>query len=283
MDKEKELSGPMRVALYIRVSTEEQAERFGIPMQKESLLGLIKSRGKLADGSDALMLAGEKYIYIDDGVSGTIPLNERPAFSRLKEDIANAPEGNKPFEVVAVFKIDRFARRLKILLDVIEFFDEYDIKFLSANESIDTSTPFGKAILGIIGVIAELELETIKLRTQAGREEALKQGKAMGAVAPYGFRKDSEGRLERFDSEAEIVERIFDLFVKEKMSVQAIASLLTKENILSPAAAAVYYRKRKNANKITPKEFWRAERIMDILKDERYIGTNYYNRYGVDG
>ncbi len=269
--------------MYIRVSTEEQAERYGIALQKESLMGLIKSRGKLANGSDALMLAGENYIYIDDGISGTTPLDERPAFSQLKEDILNAPDGSKPFDIVAVFKIDRFARRLKILLDVIDFFDDYDIKFLSANESIDTSTPFGKAILGIIGVIAELELENIKLRTQAGREEAVKAGKAMGAVAPYGFIKDAEGRLARLDPEAQCVERIFELFVREQMSTQGIATLLTKEGVLSPAASAVYHGKRKNVNKVTPKEFWRAEIIMKILKDERYVGNYYYNRFGKKG
>jgi site-specific DNA recombinase len=283
MDKTTESSVPKRTALYIRVSTEEQVERYGIPLQKEALLSLIKSRSRLMGGDNAMVLAGEQYIYIDEGISGTIPVDERPAFSRLKEDIVNAPQGSKPFDMVAVFKIDRFARQLRILLNVIDFFEDYDIKFLSVNESIDTSTPFGKAILGIIGVIAELELETIKLRTQAGREQALKEGKAMGGSAAYGFIKNDEGRLERFEPEAKIVERIFDLFVREKRSTQYIASIFAKERILSPAASAVFHGKKKNANKITPNDFWRAERIMRILRDERFIGINYYNRWAKKG
>ena len=147
-------------------------------------MALIRSRGKLASGEDALIFAGEKYVYLDDGISGTMPLDERPGFSQMKEDIINAPDGAVPFDAVAVFKIDRFARKLKILLEVIDFFEAYEIKFISVNESIDTTTPFGKAILGIVGVIAELELETIKLRTQAGREEAVKHGVAMGGFMP---------------------------------------------------------------------------------------------------
>ncbi len=280
MTNKKDVPSGMRVAFYVRVSTDEQAERYGVSLQIESLKGLIKSRGKLENGSDALIFAGDEYLYRDDGVSGTIPLDDRPAFARLKEDIVNAPEGNKPFDMVAVFKIDRFARKLKILLDVIDFFEAYDIKFISANESIDTSTPFGKAILGIIGVIAELELENIKLRTQAGREQAAKVGKAMGPSSPYGYIKNEEGRLIIFEPEAEMVRTIFGMFVEDKSTTQEIANWLKEHKHLSPAASAVYYGKRKKVQKKkNTNEFWRAEAVAVILKDERYIGTNYYNRY----
>jgi site-specific DNA recombinase len=274
-----ETTATVKAALYIRVSTEEQADRFGPSLQKEALLNLIKSKGKLPNGSEAMVLAGEEYIYLDDGISGTTIPDERPGFSQLKEDIANAPEGSRPFDIVLVFKIDRFARKLKILLEVIEFFEKHEIRFASAHESIDTSTPFGKAMLNIIGVIAELELENIKLRTQAGREEAAKLGKAMGSTAPFGFKKDSMGMLERFEPEADIVVRIFDVFVNERRSAEYIAKLLTKEKVLSPMASAAFHAKRKYSKKKTPNEFWRAEKVMDILRDERYIGMNYYNRW----
>ena len=278
MSREQEIQSGMRVAFYLRVSTEEQVERYGLSLQEESLKGLIKSRGKLSNGSDALIFAGEEYIYRDEGISGTVPLDERPAFAKLKEDIVNAPEGNRPFDMIAVFKIDRFARKLKILLDVIEFFEEYDIKFMSANESIDTSTPFGKAILGIIGVIAELELENIKLRTSAGREQAVKLGKAMGPYSPFGYIKDSNGRLEILEKEAEIVRMIFDTFVEEKQTTQEIATWLIKNKYLSPSASATFYGKRKSPNKKNPNEFWRADSIASIIKNEQYIGNNYYDR-----
>ena len=178
-----------RVALYLRVSTDDQVDKYGLDAQRTAIEALIKSKGQFEDGRDKMMLAGKAYEYIDDGISGTTKMDERPEFTRLKEDVLNAPRGQKPFDLIAVYRIDRFARKLKILMDILNFFEEYDIEFLSANESIDTSTPFGRAMLGIMGVIAELELETIKERTQKGREEANLKGVFMGSHPPYGYTK----------------------------------------------------------------------------------------------
>ena len=180
----------IRTALYLRVSTDDQIEKYGIGLQKDAIEGIIKSKGQLDNGTPAMVLAGKQYIYEDKGVSGTTPLDERPAFLQMKEDIEDAPKGETPFDIVAVYKIDRFARKLRILLDVIDYFEEHNIQFISANESIDTSTPFGKAMLGIIGVIAELEIETTKARTQAGVVQARNRGVYMGANAPYGYKKN---------------------------------------------------------------------------------------------
>jgi len=279
MTNRQDTNETLRVALYIRVSTDEQVERFGIPLQKDALMSLIKSRTGLAGGKDALVLAGEEYVYIDQGISGTTPLDERPEFARLKEDILLAPEGSRPFDIVAVYKIDRFARKLKILLEVIDFLEGHDIKFISINESIDTSTPFGRAILGIIGVIAELEIETIKMRTQAGREQAVKTGGVMGSSACYGFTKDDSGRHQIFEKEAEVVRMIFRMLVVEKQSVYQIAKYLGKHNYLSPEASAIANKKRTGAiKKKNPITFWRPERVRMILQDERYIGHYYYNK-----
>ncbi len=158
----------IRVAVYLRVSTEDQIERYGLPMQKDAVMSLIKSKGRDADNKPRMVFAGDQYLYQEEGISGTTKLFERPAFSRLIEDITTAPKGKKPFDAVAVYKIDRFARKLSVLLDTVSFFEQYDIMMLSANESIDTSTPFGRAVLGIIGVIAELEIETFKERSLGG-------------------------------------------------------------------------------------------------------------------
>lgn len=267
-----------RVALYLRVSTDDQVEKYGIDLQKTSLEGLLKSKGKLFDGRDKMILS-EKHIYIDQGVSGTTDVDSRPAFSKLKEDILMAPEGQKPFDIVAVYKIDRFARRLKILLDVIDFFEEHDIQFMSANESIDTSTPFGKAMLGIVGVIAELEIETTKERTQAGREEAVKTGVIMGANAFYGYEKNVDKTLIILPEEAEIVKKIFTEFVDQRKSAQQIADSLTSDEILSPEASAVKHSKRKGEiKKKNSLYFWRAEKVRDILSNEVYIGNYYFNK-----
>lgn len=279
MENANNTNETLKVALYIRVSTDEQVERFGIPLQKEALLALIKSRGKLAGGRDALIKAGETeedYIYIDQGISGTIPLDERPAFGQLKEDIIDAPQGKRPFDIVAVYKIDRFARKLKVLLDVIDFFDKHGIKFISINENIDTSTPFGKAILGIIGVIAELELETIKLRTDGGKEQAVKNGVAMGSSASYGFEKDEDRRYKILEKEAKVVRMIFKMLTVDKQSVYQIAKYLKEHEYPSPGASVIINKKSAGEiRKKNPINFWRPERVRIILQNEKYIGDYY--------
>ena len=269
----------LRVAFYLRVSTEEQAEKYGLDAQKAAVEGVIRSRGKLKNGEDALKLTDQKFVYVDDGISGTTELDERPAFARLKEDILNTPEGQKPFDMVAVYKLDRFARRLKILIEVIDFFEDKGIKFISATESIDTSTPFGRAMLGIMGVIAELELETIRERMFRGKEQAIIQGVFMGTHPRFGYKKDEDGRLAILEEEAEIVRRIFSMFVVEKISVQKIADKLTEDEILSPDASAIKNGKRKGSiQKKNAPTFWRQERIREILSDEVYTGTYYYDK-----
>lgn len=269
----------LKVALYLRVSTEDQAEKYGLDAQKVAIKGILQSRGRLKSGQEKVVLAGSPYEYVDDGVSGTKELDERPAFARLKEDVLNAPEGEKPFDVVAVYRIDRFARKLRILMDVIQFFEKYNIQFISANESIDTSTPFGRAMLGIMGIIAELELETIHERTEKGREQAIQAGVFMGSHPPFGYRKDKDGRLEIFQKEADIVKRIFTLFNIEKLSPQRIASFLGDEEILSPDASAVKYGKRRGTSRKTNSpHFWRAEQVRTILSDEIYTGILYQSK-----
>lgn len=131
----------LRVAFYIRVSTDDQVDKYGIDAQLSSLKSMIASSGTLSDGITAKMiLAGEQYIYKDLNVSGATELNERPAFSKLREDLEYSKDGSRLFDVVAVYRIDRFARKLKILLDIVDYFKSQKIDFISVNESIDTST-----------------------------------------------------------------------------------------------------------------------------------------------
>lgn len=269
----------LRVALYLRVSTDEQAEKYGIPAQKEAIEALIKSKGKFDDGRQKMILAGDEFVYIDDGVSGTTEMAERPALARLIEDLTHSPEGSPPFDLVAVYRIDRFARKLRILMDVLKLFEKYKVEFISANESIDTSTPFGRAMLGILGVIAELELETIKERTQKGKEQARIAGRYMGPNAPFGYRKDELGRLELLEEEARVVQDIFNYFVINKYTPQRIANILKEQEILTPDISAIHNKKRKgNSRRINPPTFWRSEKVKEILSNDIYTGVYYYNK-----
>jgi site-specific DNA recombinase len=268
-----------RVAIYLRVSTEDQVEKYGLDMQRDAIDALIKSKGRFEDNTERMVFAGDKYVYIDDGISGTTVISERPQFARLMEDILNAPEGKRPFDAVAVYKIDRFARKLSVLVDLIEFFENQGIQMLSANESIDTSTAFGRAVLGIIGVIAELEIETFKQRSADGRKAAIRKGVFMGEVPPYGYIKTPEKTLRILEEEAIVVREIFDMFLKQFMSPQQIADDLTKRKILSPSSSAIQYRKKSGSSrKKNADTFWSPLVIRKILFNEIYIGTYYYGK-----
>lgn len=274
MDENKEL--PKRVAVYIRVSTEDQAERFGIDLQKDAIDSLIASK-KHTD--QPYIFAGKEYMYVDDGISGTVELEERPAFSRLIEDVTLAPKGVRPFDAVAVYKIDRFARKLKILLGAIDVFEQNDLQFISVTESIDTSTPFGRAMLSIIGVIAELERDTISDRTSGGRVVAVKSGVHMGTGAPFGYAKDENKRLVILNEEEDVVKMIFDLYVVQKRSVYEIADHLTKNEYLVPEASAIKHSKHKRKARSKQKPFkWHPENLRRILKNEIYTGRAYYGK-----
>ena len=226
-----------------------------------------------------MIKADNACIYKDEGISGTKPLEERPGFSRLQEDILNSAGDEKPFDVVAVYKIDRFARKLRILLNAIDFFEKYGVKFVSANESIDTSTSFGRAILGIVGVLAELELDTIKERTLAGKKEAHLKGVYMGSTPKYGYIKDENGLLVIFDKEAQVVHEIFDMFVSGGSAPHGIAKILTDKKEPSPQVSAILHHKRKGTvTKESDIYFWRDSQIVKIIKDEVYIGKLYQGK-----
>lgn len=170
---------PLRVALYARVSTDEQAENDNLKPQIEFLqqwAALYKFE-----------VAG---LYIDDGVSGTIPLGDRPDGRRLLDD---ARVGR--FEVVAFKRVDRFVRRAEVLTDAYKTLDALGVSIRSATEPFDTSTPMGRFIMQLLGSLAELDKESLLDRLTTGRDYKARDGKWQGGWIPYGYDLDADGRL----------------------------------------------------------------------------------------
>jgi len=276
-DNQEEVKIPKRVALYVRVSSADQVEMYGVRMQKKALMALIESKGTYENSNIPRMVyAGTQYYYEDD-ITGASNLNERISFSRLIHDLASSDE--KPFDVLAVYKIDRIARSLKVLINALDIFKANGIELISANESIDTSTAFGRAILNIIGVIAELERETITQRTSDGKVVAVEDGVVMGSFATFGYRKDVKKKRQVFEEEAKYVRRIFIEYVHEGLSPEIIAQRLTQERVLSPRESAIHYGKMAaDSNKKNEIYFWSPTAIRKILSDEVYLGYYYHNK-----
>ena len=161
-----------KVAIYVRVSTTSQVdEGYSIDEQKAKLTSYCDIKDwNIYD------------IYTDGGFSGSN--TERPALEQLIRDAKR-----KLFDTVLVYKLDRLSRSQKDTLYLIEdVFLENDIEFVSLLENFDTSTPFGKAMIGLLSVFAQLEREQIKERMQLGKLGRAKSGKSMQwAKTSYGY------------------------------------------------------------------------------------------------
>lgn len=184
------------VGIYVRVSTTEQAEEgYSIEQQKDKL-------SKFCEIKDWNV----KDIYVDAGFTGSNI--KRPGMEKLISDIEN-----KNIDTVLVYKLDRLSRSQKDTLFLIEdVFIKNNIDFISLNENFDTSTPFGKAMIGILSVFAQLEREQIKERMHMGKVGRAKSGKAMGwAKVPFGYDYDSDsGNYLINQVQSMVVKRIFD-------------------------------------------------------------------------
>jgi DNA invertase Pin-like site-specific DNA recombinase len=115
-------------------------------------------------------IAGE---YVDSGISGT--KEKRPELDRLMADAHR-----RKFDVVAVWKFDRFARSVTHLLRALDTFRVLGVEFVSLSESLDTATPAGRMIFTVLGAVAELERSLIAEHVRAGPRNARAKGKRLG-------------------------------------------------------------------------------------------------------
>lgn len=111
--------------------------------------------------------------YIDNGISGSI--KKRPALDNLMSDAKK-----KKFDVVLVWRFDRFARSSRHLVEALHTFRHLGIDFISFNENIDTGSPLGEAMFIIISAMAQLERDIIRERVKAGLRSARNKGKTLG-------------------------------------------------------------------------------------------------------
>ena len=150
----------MKVAIYARVSTASNGQ--DPTMQTRELRECAERRG--------WTIAGE---YVDIGISGT--KEKRVELDRLMADAHR-----RRFDMVAVWRFDRFARSTSHLLRALETFQALGIHFVSLTESVDTSTPVGKMVFTILGSVAEMERQMIVERVRAGLRNAVAKGKTLG-------------------------------------------------------------------------------------------------------
>src|SRR5437879_930754 len=149
-----------RVAIYARVSTTNHGQ--DVNLQTRDLEQFAQARGWLRVDS-----------YLDIGISGA--KDKRPELDRLMADAKR-----RKFDVVLVWKLDRFARSLRHLVNALAEFESLGIAFVSLSDNLDLSTASGRLMFNIIGAIAEFERELIRERVKAGMRNAKAKGTRIG-------------------------------------------------------------------------------------------------------
>ena len=236
----------IRVVIYVRVSSKEQVDGYSIGEQIERL-------EKYADAMDWEIVKK----FVDPGYSGGN--TDRPG---LKEMIKEVEKND--IDKVVVYKLDRLSRsQLDTLYLIEKVFLANNTDFVSMSENFDTSTPFGRAMIGILAVFAQLEREQIKERTMIGKEARAKEGKwGGGATEPIGYNYNiPKDLLEVDDYEAMQVRELFDSFLKG-MPLRSIETMFSEKG---------YSHKHGT---------WDTKAMRRVLKNKIYLGyIRYHDTY----
>jgi len=262
----------MAVAIYARVSTEEQRERQSIDTQLE--------QGQRFCDYQKLQVYR---IFADNGVSGTVPLDRRPEGSQI---LAEARRGR--FDQLLVYKLDRLGRDVLLILNAVAELEKLGVRVRSMTEEFDASSATGKLMLTLLSGFASHEREVIRERSVAGTNRVAESGAWMGGIVPYGYRKVGENRDARLVvseeiivanglSESDVIRMIYRLAAIERRSCFYIADRLNKFQI--PCAYQrddrfVLRGKRKQRTS----GFWRPARVRNLIVNTTYKGLHQFGK-----
>ena len=202
-------TGDIRVGTYVRRSTDEEHQPYSIEAQDNSLSAYIESqpRWRLAKR-------------FSDDASGAN--TDRPG---LQQALAAARAG--VIDVLLVYRVDRFSRRLRDLVELLDELDAAKVIFRSATEPVDTSTPMGRMLLQLLGMFAEFERDVIIDRVVNGMERKAAAGRWRGGVRPFGYAPHPDtGVLQIEDNERPVVRAIYTAYTDERIGSRAIAKRL---------------------------------------------------------
>ncbi|MDD3145488.1 MAG: recombinase family protein [Candidatus Gracilibacteria bacterium] len=284
---------PLRVAVYTRVSTNDQyINGVGIEAQFKEI------KRDLEVYHEKYTFNEKKNYYKEGGQSGAD--EHRPELDRMIRDIDNGE-----IDIIIVYKIDRLFRKLLYLLQFIEGISKKGVFIKSINDKIDTTDNMGMVMLQFMGIIGDIERDNIRIRTIDGKKTKAEMGYYVGGgKTPFGYDlHDTPGgkKLKINDDEAKIVRRIFDMYVNQKNTLGEMARILTMEGIPTRDDRLKEKVRKENLNKDKHKEkyidehsendrslthskgtkknndgFWYSSSIRKILNREIYTGVYYY-------
>jgi site-specific DNA recombinase len=237
----------VKVALYSRVSTPDQAERWSLPAQRRILI-------EFADRQH-----WDYQVYEDAGISGET-LDARPAILKLLDDARHGRIG-----VAVAVEMERFSRSESLFdwLVIKQAFREGKVRFGTPAQIYDPADTEDDFLTDLFGALAKREKRKIIERTRRGRLEAARKGKFVGALVPIGYRRIGEAALEVDSQGARVVRAIFTLAARG-LSTRAISRTLLQRGIPSPRGFRV----------------WNWSTVNRILRNATYIGQWRYNVTG---
>lgn len=233
----------LKVAIYIRVSTQYQVDRASLPVQREELINYAK-----------YVLGIEDYeVFEDAGYSAKN--TDRPDYQQM---MARVRTGE--FTHILVWKIDRISRNLLDFAAMYAELKRLGVTFVSKNEQFDTSSAMGEAMLKIILVFAELERNMTSERVSAVMLSRANDGIWNGGKVPFGYSYDKQDKLFHvYEPEAKIVLHIYDLYEAIK-SLTVVAKTLNEKGVRSRTGKP-----------------WNPTTIRTMLTNPFYAGTYRYN------
>lgn len=232
-----------RAALYVRVSTDEQAQKgTSLGTQEDNLRSYCeRERMEIAD------------VYRDDGYSGGTL--DRPELQRMLAD-ARA----KRFDLVLTTKTDRLSRSIpQVVRLVLEDLEKLGIGYRSITEPFDTVSPAGRMFFVQLASFADFERASIRERSKAGKQKAAVLGKMMHAVRPWGYTRDSQGFWAFHQDEAKLYHEMVRMIL-EKESTRTIALKFNVRGTLARYGGK-----------------WKAGTVHGILTNPIYKGTGRYS------
>ncbi len=230
----------MRIATYTRISTDEDHQPYSLEAQAGRLESYVTSQ----DGWELVRT-------FSDQMSGA--KLERPGLQRALTEARAAR-----FDLLLVYRVDRFARSVRGLAQLLEELDAAGVGFRSATEPFDTSTAAGRMMVQMLGVFAEFERATIIDRVIAGMERKAARGGWCVGPPPFGYQID-DGVLAVNESEAPLVPLMFDLYAMKRLGTRAVANWLNDAGHRSRSGRA-----------------WSHTAVTTVLRNRTYLGEVYF-------
>ena len=229
-----------RAAIYARVSDKSQAEE-----DKTSISEQIGEMEAYCEDKGLTITA--RYHEVGRGWS-----KKRPEFQKM---LADARKGR--FDTIVCWKSDRLSRGMYPAAALMEVVEAHQIRLEAVMDAIDMKT------FGLMAAIGKIELDNFRERSTMGKRGTAKQGRVPTGNLPYGYRIGDDGRPEVVDEQAEVIRRIFDMYVNEGMRAYSISARLTDEGIPTHAG----------------KQNWLQSRVHHILGNATYTGSWVYGKY----